>query len=340
MKQQRNLLYIGNKLSKKGNTSTSIETLGNFLMEEGYSVITASSIKNKVFRMLDMLWNTFKNRNKVSVVLIDTYSTQNFYFAVAVASLCRIYKIPYIPILRGGNLPQRVLRSEKLSKKLFGKAKTNVVPSFYLLNEFKSLGYNNLTYIPNTLQIENYPFKSKESIKPNLLWVRSFSEIYNPILALEIVKILMKKGIDVNLCMVGPDKDGSLESCKRKAEELNLPITFTGLLQKKEWISLSAEYDIFINTTNFDNMPVSVMEAMALGLPVVSTNVGGLPFLIENEVDGILIPPNNPEAFVKAIEDICANTLKAQEITKKARIKMEGFDWQKVKHSWIKLLGE
>ena len=87
-------------------------------------------------------------------------------------------------------------------------------------------------------------------------------------------------------------------------------------------------------------MPVSVMEAMAVGMPVISTNVGGLPFLIENGKDGILVPPNNAEAFVNAIETLCTNNLKVQELTKNARQKLEGFDWQKVKDKWIKLLGE
>jgi glycosyltransferase involved in cell wall biosynthesis len=60
--------------------------------------------------------------------------------------------------------------------------------------------------------------------------------------------------------------------------------------------------------------------------------------LVENEVDGVLVPPNNPEAFVKAIEYLCTNPVQAQKITKNARNKMKGFDWEKVKHSWIALL--
>ena len=102
----------------------------------------------------------------------------------------------------------------------------------------------------------------------------------------------------------------------------------------------SLYFDIFINTTNFDNMPLSVMEAMALGMPVVSTNVGGLPFLIENNLNGLLIPPNNPGAFVNAIEAICSNDVMARELAKNARLQTEGFDWEKVKQRWIKLLND
>ena len=68
-------------------------------------------------------------------------------------------------------------------------------------------------------------------------------------------------------------------------------MNFTGKLSKQEWRDLSKDYNVFINTTNFDNTPVSVIEAMALGIPVVSTNVGGLPFLITDKVDGVLVEP-------------------------------------------------
>jgi len=325
-------------LAAHGKPPAAIDALSVKLRAEGYSVITASSKQNKVLRLLDMVVTTIRNRAQIDLVLIDTYSTQNFQYAVIIATFCRLFKLPYIPILHGGNLPHRLKNSKKLSRNLFGKAHTNVAPSLYMLEQFKMHGYKNLTYIPNTLEIENYPFQPRNSVTPKLLWVRSFSELYNPLLALKIVEVLREKGMETSLCMVGPDKDGSQEQCKKLATDLKLPVTFTGMLQKKEWITLSKNFDIFINTTNFDNMPVSVMEAMALGMPVVSTNVGGLPFLIDHGVEGILVPPNNPEAFVKAIEDLYESALKAQQISKNARAKVEGFDWEKVKHSWIKVL--
>lgn len=335
---KKRILYIGNKLANKGNTITSIETLGEFLIKDGYSVLTVSSINNKLLRLLDMLWQTFTNSNSKDIVLIDTYSTQNFYFAVCVAKMCRVCNLEYIPILRGGNLPFRTEKSPKLSQKLFKGAKTNIAPSHYLLNAFKEKGYTNLTYIPNTIEIKCYPFLERNKIHANLLWVRSFSEIYNPKLALEIIEKLVAQNIEVNLCMVGPEKDGSLKECQEIVAQKKLPVTFTGLLSKKEWIDLSKDYDLFINTTNFDNTPVSVMEAMALGLPVISTDVGGIPYLIENNKTGILVPPNDEQAFVKAIIDLLFNSDKTKTLSNKARLKVESFDWEEVKGLWNEVL--
>src|SRR5690554_2393344 len=140
MHPRKKLLYIGNKLAVHGRNPTGIDTLPSLLEKEGYKVVTASSQKNKVKRVVDMVFSIIKNRNRVDLVLIDTYSTQNFYYAVAVAQLCRILKIPYIPILRGGNLPHRLEKSPRLCKQLFMGSLTNVAPSFYILGQFKIKG--------------------------------------------------------------------------------------------------------------------------------------------------------------------------------------------------------
>jgi len=298
----------------------------------------ASSFKNKVGRLLHMLWCVLINARSADVVLIDTYSTQNFYFATTVAQLCRLLRIQYIPILRGGNLPERIKNSRGASKRLFGSAFVNVAPSAYLMEAFRDEGYGNLKYIPNTIQVEKYPFLLRKEVKPTLLWVRSIASLYNPMLALEVVHELIKKGYAASLTMVGPSKDVSYEQCKAYATQHNLPVTFTGMLSKPEWARISKEHDVFMNTTNFDNTPVSVIEAMALGLPVVSTNVGGLPFLITHEEDGLLVVPKNVNVFVEAIESLVKHPEKAQKISQNGRERVEAFDWNTVKEHWIRLL--
>ena len=335
---QKKLVYIGNKSFKGAYNPTYIETLSSLLREEGFEVVSASRQRNKVLRLLTMIRITQLHAKSAHAVLIDTYSTQNFYYAVIIARMCRLLKVPYIPILHGGNLPERLKKSPKLCKKLFAHAKINVAPSRYLMEAFKAEGYTNLRHIPNTIEIANYPFLVREKPTLKLLWVRSFSEIYNPLLALDVVTALLEQGYTVSLCMVGPEKDGSLKQCKQRVAEKELPVTFTGKLDKAEWISLSKKYDIFINTTNFDNTPISVIEAMALGLPVVSTNVAGIPFLIEDKVDGILVPPNTTSAFVTALKAMVANPEYAKQLAIHARQKVEQFDWQIVKQQWIALL--
>ncbi|HNP32552.1 MAG TPA: glycosyltransferase, partial [Flavobacterium sp.] len=245
----KNLLYIGNKLSNHGYTSTSIETLGGFLEAEGFNVYYASSEENKALRMLEMIYKTFKYCRKVDYVLIDTYSTKNFWYAFIVSQLCRILRLKYIPKLHGGNLPDRINRSKYFSDMIFRHAFINIAPSYYLFETFKNNGYTNLKYIPNTIELQLYTQIEKDFKTPKLLWVRSFSKIYNPLMA---VKVFMKiRGVfpEAKICMVGPKKDDSYGKTVKYAKKNNVDVIFTGRLSKEEWIDLSKDYNVFINTT-------------------------------------------------------------------------------------------
>ena len=333
-----NLVYIGNKLKNKGFTATTIDTLGPRLESLGYNINYASSKRNKVVRLFDMLFTLFKHRKTTDLVLIDTYSTLNFYYALACSQLCRLLQLKYIPILHGGNLPVRVKHHPRLSAAIFKPAYKIVSPSMYLASAFKTLGYEDITCIPNAIILEAYPFLERDCNSVNMLWVRSFSEIYNPTLAIDILKALKDRGEQATLCMVGPEKDGALKRCKEYADALGVDVIFTGGLSKEDWLALSKDYNLFINTTHFDNMPVSVVEAMALGLPVISTNVGGMPFLIHDGDNGILVADGDLDGFVKGIDTLKNNPDKTSQMIKNARSQAELFDWVRVKNLWKALI--
>lgn len=334
----KNLLYIGNKLSAHGLNQTSIETLGILLQKEGYSIRFSSSKKNQYFRLLDMCWAVVSQSKKTDYVLIDTYSTSSFWYAFFTSQLCRFFSVPYIPILRGGNLLNRLKTNPRLSKMIFDNSHKNVAPSNFLFSGFKQFGFQNLEFIPNTIKSDDYKFKKRENFQPKLLWVRAFASIYNPKMAIDVVYLLQKKYPNATLCMVGPDKDGSLSEVKKYAKKKDIAVLFTGKMSKNEWTSLSKEYDIFINTTHFDNTPISVIEAMALGLAVVTTNVGGIPYLLEANKDAVLVNDNDAEAMTKGIEMIIQNQIFAKTITTNARSKVVAFDWEIVKQRWFTIL--
>ena len=308
------------------------------LRKEGYKVKTASTRSNKALRLIEMLGLIVRYHKTTDIVLIDTYGAMNFYYAYLVAKTCQAYHVKYIPILHGGNLPERLSATKKYSKSLFGKAKINIAPSKFLYDIFKAEGFHNTKIIPNAIQMENYPFKKREDFQPKLLWVRRFQKRYNPVMALEVLLLLKKDYPNAKLCMVGPDKDGTMKTCKKFAAKNQLDIEFTGKLKKKAWAKLSKNYDFFINTTNIDNTPISVIEAMSLGLAVVSTNVGGMPVLIKNNDDGLLVPVNNAQNMAAEIDKLIKHPEKAQSLTENARKKVENFAWEKVKTDWNRVL--
>ncbi|MBO2544299.1 glycosyltransferase family 4 protein [Salegentibacter sp. BDJ18] len=334
----KSILYIGNDLQINSFTATYISFFSKMLRKEGYKVKTASTRSNKGLRLIEMLELIVRYHKTTDVVLIDTYGAMNFYYAYLVAKTCQAYNLEYIPILHGGNLPERLHASKKYSKSLFGKAKINIAPSKFLYDIFKAEGFYNIKIIPNAIQMENYPFKKRENFAPKLLWVRRFQKRYNPVMALEVLLLLKKDYPNAKLCMVGPDKDGTMKTCKKFAAKNQLDIEFTGKLKKKAWAKLSKNYDFFINTTNIDNTPISVIEAMSLGLAVVSTNVGGMPVLIKNNDDGLLVPVNNAQDMAAEIDRLIKNPKKAQSLTENARKKVENFAWEKVKTDWNRVL--
>lgn len=326
-------------MAQKSNYHSAMATLTKLLQSEGHKVICASDKSNKIARLLAMCFTILKYRNTAKVVLIDTFSTSNFYYALITSQLARILSLKYIPILHGGNLLHRLKNSEVFSTMIFKYAFKNVSPSLYLASEFKKYNFETV-YIPNTISIEEYPFKLRTKLAPKLLWVRAFDKIYNPAMAVKVLALLKTSHKNASLCMVGPDKDGSLNEIKKLAIQLEVAdsVIFTGVLPKEKWHELSKNYDIFINTTNIDNMPVSVLEAMALGLPIVSTDVGGLPYLIENNVDGLLISVNEEKKMTEAIVTLLGNQKKAEELSKNACEKAEKFDWSVIRLNWDKLL--
>lgn len=333
----KNILYIGNNLSRKTKYPTALNILTTKLIEERYNLIIRSNKLNKVLRMLDMIVGVFKYRKTTDYILIDTYSTINFYYALAVSQLSRFYNLKYIPILHGGNLPDRILKSPKLSNLIFKYSYKNIAPSNFLKHTFKKSNFNTVV-IPNTIDIKKYDFKERKNIAPSLFWVRSFKEIYNPLLALEVLILLKKEYKNAKLCMVGPFLDNTYHKALELVKENNLEesVEFTNVLSKEEWHKKSVEYDVFINTTNIDNTPVSVIEAMALGLPVVSTNVGGLPFLIDDKKEGLLVEKKDAIAMKQAISSLINNQY--SHISFNARKKVEQFDWSVVRNQWLKIL--
>lgn len=334
----KKVLCIGNNLVKHGNTATSLVVLGELLEREGYTIIYASSQKNKLLRMLDMVFKTIRYSRKVDYVLIDTYSTVNFWYALVISQLCRLLGVKYIPKLLGGDLPNRLERSRFFCDLIFKNAYQNVAPSMYLYTVFKDKGYANLLHIPNSIELGNYRLDQKVFDFPRILWVRSFAQLYNPVLAVKVLIAIQKKYPLAKLCMVGPKKDESYETTVAYAKDNNVAVSFTGKLSKKEWANLSADYNLFLNTTHFDNTPVSVMEAIALGLPVVSTNVGGIPFLLQHEKNALLVGDNDLEDMVIQIERLFNKPQFANTLVTNAYDLIQGFDWSIIRKQWIDLL--
>ena len=332
------ILYLGNNLSEKSKYKTSLIILSELLRQD-FNIKVSSNKTNKIIRLFDMCYQLLAHRNKIDFLLIDTFSTSAFYFTYVTSQIARLLNIRYLTILHGGNLPNRLDSSRRLSDRVFKYSFENIAPSKYLEHEFNQRGYRT-KLIPNVLDISLYEFKKRVNIRPKLLYVRAFADIYNPSMAIYVLKELKKSYPKAQLCMIGPDRDGTLTEVRNLVSKLGLNdvVEFTGVLEKEEWHKKSEEFDVFINTTNFDNTPISVMEIMALGLPIVSTNAGGLPYLLENGKDALLVDKNDVKGMVDSVQVYLKSQEKVDLFTNNARSKVEMYDWKYIKKHWCELL--
>jgi len=336
MKEKNQLLFIGNYFS---NTAISYEIL-NYLRHKGWVVKYTSTKKNRVLRLIDMLFTIVIENKNFQVAHVDVFSGFAFFWALCCVYLLKLFSKAIILTLHGGNLPEFSRKYPFLIRVLFKNANVITVPSRYLLFSMKEY-YPDLFLIPNPINIKKFEFLQRRRIEPNLIWLRAFHEIYNPTLAPKLVAILKKRYPDIKLLMIGADKaDGSLQNTKKLSEDLSLTkhIDFIGMISREDVPNWLNKGDILINTTNIDNTPISILEAMAVGLCIISTNVGGIPHLLENEKDALLVPPDNPEDMANAIHRVLSDSELAKNLSINARKKVEKFDWEEIYPLWEKLL--
>lgn len=333
---RKSILLIGNYFQNQDGFRYLGDELAEKLIHQGWSVLITSRTQNKLLRLLDMLWTIALKREQYQAAQIDVFSGPAFTWAEASAWLLYILGKPFVLTLHGGNLPEFAKTHPNRVRRVLSLASKVVTPSKFLLESFIGIRPD-IQIIPNPIEIERYTFRQRNSAEPKIIWLRAFHEIYNPSLAPRALAELAKKYPHIQLTMVGPDKgDGSLQRMSACAGSLNVKgkITITGPVardQVPDWLSLN---DIFINTTNIDNTPVSVIEAMACGLFIVSTNVGGIPYLLENGVDALLVAPDDPKAMADAVDRILSDHNLAYRISSNARKKAESFAWSQVFPQW------
>ncbi|MBE6338681.1 MAG: glycosyltransferase family 4 protein [Lentimicrobiaceae bacterium] len=161
---------------------------------------------------------------------------------------------------------------------------------------------DNYVVLPNVVNLDMFHISEKKNNTPcKIIHVSCFEDKSKNISGLlESLKIVEQKGIDFQCTLIGEGMD--FDFMKAKAEELQLinKVSFTGLLEGQKLADELSSGDFLVLSSNYENMPVVILEALASGLPVVSTNVGGIKEMID-ETKGILVEPRNKEALAGAI---------------------------------------
>lgn len=331
------ILLINSFLSS-GSSYSSSAGLATHLQAKGVTVICTSSKQNRVIRLADMLFTCIRHKQEYNVANIAVFSGNAFLWAEITSLLLYWLKKPIVLTLHGGSLPKFSLNNSRRVTRVLQRAAAVTAPSAFLAERMKPF-YPDIQVIPNAIDLSSYNFRPRKAAAPRLIWLRRFHEIYNPMLVAPIIADLQRDFPTVEISMIGPVEDNTRDKTIQAAEALDITnrITIIPGVPKSSVPMFLNSADIFLNTTNVDNQPVSVLEAMACGLCVVSTNVGGVPYLIRSGVDGLLCPPNDCQAMSEAVRRILRDSQLALELSSNARARAETHDWSIVLQKWEEL---
>src|SRR5712692_2746257 len=208
-----------------------------------------------------------------------------------------------------------------------------VVPSVYLRNVLARHGYRTRV-IPNVVDTSRFRYRERRPLRPRLLSTRNLEPYYRVDITLEAFARLKAQYPDATLTVAG---NGSEEGrLRRLAVSLGSDgIRFVGRVEPYAMPALYDKADVFLNSSVVDNQPVSILEAFATGLPVVTTGTGDIINLVRDGDTGLLVPQGDPAAMAKAVTSLLENQDDALRMSRRAKQEVEQHTWPRVREEWV-----
>jgi glycosyltransferase involved in cell wall biosynthesis len=316
------------------------EALASRLTARGYPVRITSEWRPRAVRLADIISTVVRNCRRVDVQILQVFSGLSFITEDIASSLAVAFGHKIVMHLHGGALPSFMARHPVWGRRVLSRAAAIVAPSLYLRRAMVPFGFD-VRVIPNAIDFSRYPYRHRTSVAPRLFWMRTFHPVYNPEMAVRVLALVKRVHPDATLVMAGQEK-GAQSDVRQLASQLGVEdgIRFPGYLESEAKSREGHAADIFLNTNRIDNTPVSVIEACAMGLPVVATDVGGLADLLVDRETGLLVPDGDHEAMADAVLRLLAEPHLAAHLSRQGRNMAERFSWEHTLPQWERLLEE
>lgn len=210
-----------------------------------------------------------------------------------------------------------------------------VVPSGYLVEVFGQFGFHARS-IFNFVDTSRFRFRQRDPLRPRFFSNRNFESLYNVACTLRAFALIQKHFPDASLTLAG---DGTERAeLERLARELELRNTkFIGLVPNSQMPELYDAADIYLNSPDTDNMPGSIIESYAAGLPVVTTNAGGIPYILKDGQTGMMVECGDYKAMAERAILLLEDEKLASSISSRAREECRKYQWEAVRREWLKL---
>ncbi len=329
------LCFVGPMVGRThGYVVTQGVRLSGHFRSAGYSALAVSPRTNRYARLADIVATIVRERRAIDIMVVHVYGGPSFVVEDIASGLGRRFGKRIIMLLHGGALPEFFASFPRWARRVLRRADAIVTPTGFLARTARAHGFAP-TIIPNVIDVKAYPFRRRRLLAPRLFWMRTFDPTYNPLMAVGVLARVRASAPAATLVMGGQDK-GMQEEVRREARALGVEdgLRLPGFLDMPAKLREGSGADIFINTSHIDNMPVAVVEACALGLPVVSTAVGGMTDLLTDGATGLLVPDGDADAMARAIERLLRDPDLAEALSSAGRRLAERSGWNQVRPQW------
>ncbi len=328
--------------------------MGRLLEESGYDVIAVKTnadipkplaflSKIKGVRTIVTVLFFLKNLNtalkRTSVVYFLTGFFDFFFWVTYPALLLiKLRKKRIILSVRGGGAREFFKKYKRVLAPIFSQVDTFTAPSGFLRDVFREFFDIDPVIVPNIADLDQFQYKDRKTIQPKIIVTRSLEDIYNVECVIQAFKLIHDKYPTARLGIVG---DGTLRlNLESLVMKLRLTdcITFYGRVEHSDIQNYYNEYDIFVNASKVDNLPGTILEAFACGLPVVTTSPGGIPHMVKDGETGILVKSGDCQSLADETIKLLKTPEKANALAKNARKEIYAYSWDKIKTVLFELL--
>ena len=225
------------------------------------------------------------------------------------------------------------LNGSAIARAALARVECNVVPSPFLAEVFARFGLP-AAVVPNIIDLDRFAFRERDPLRPRFLSTRNLGYPYNVACTLRAFRAVQDRRPDASLTVVGSGPDET--ALRQLAVELDLRhVTFLGRVHPDMISDIYADHDIYIQTPDIDNMPLSVIEAFASGLPVVSTEAGGVPAILQHGRHGLLAPVQDHAAIAREALNLLDNPGAARHLAREARATCLSYTWAAARQQWL-----
>lgn len=261
------------------------------------------------FRLTGFVFRIWRSARRSDLYHVMANSGWSWHlFAAPVVWIARLKKTPVLINYRGGEAESFFNKSWKFVKPTLDRSAGVIVPSGFLEAVFEQFGVK-AKIVPNILDISRFsPSEGNpEPDAPKLIVTRNLEPIYDVGTSIRAFARIRRRFPKAQLTVAGSGPEET--TLKQLVQSLSLQdsVFFTGILSHEEIVHLYQEASLMLNSSIADNSPNSLIEAMASGVPVASSDVGGIPYLIQSGVSGLLVSPSNERALADAAIRVLEN---------------------------------